>query len=142
MNKIGDDQLALKVAERMMSGDGHSRNLGMNLESADASGCCMSLVISNIHVNGHGNVHGGVLFSLADTAFAHACNAHNQVTVAQQCEITFLRPAGIGEHLEAFASLVDRQGRSAVYHAKVTNQDGEILAIFKGLARTIRGQIV
>ena len=114
----------------------------MELESADASGCRMSLLVSEIHVNGHGSVHGGVLFSLADTAFAHACNAHNQVTVAQQCEITFMRPAGIGDRIEASAVLTDRQGRSAVYDVKVKNQDGEILALFKGLARTIRGEVV
>lgn len=142
MSSPKDDELALKVAEAMMSGDGHSMNLGMKLLSANTTGCCMSLLISDKHLNGHGSVHGGVLFSLADTAFAHACNAHNQVTVAQQCEVTFLRPAGIGDCLEASASLVDRQGRSAVYHVTVKNQDGETLALFKGLARTIRGEVV
>ena len=136
------DKLALKVAQKMFDGDQHSQQLGMTIIAAEQESSVMQLEITNQHVNGHGTVHGGVIFSLADTTFAHACNATNQVSVAQHCDITYLLPARVGDCLVATAKLVAKQGRTALYDVIVTNQEQQTIAIFHGQSRQIKGQVV
>jgi acyl-CoA thioesterase len=135
-------KLASDVAQKMFANDGHSQNLDMTLIDADQGFSVMQLVISSKHVNGHGTAHGGVIFSLADTAFAHACNSKNQVAVAQQCDISYLAPAFIDDCLKARAKLVAEQGRTGIYDVIVTNQEQQTIAIFHGQSRTIKGQVL
>ena len=93
------------------------------------------------HLNGHRICHGGYIFTLADSAFAFACNSYNQVTVAQQNSITYVNSGQPGERLTARAVESARNGRSGVYDVVVTGGDGRNVALFRGLSRTIKGQI-
>ncbi len=98
------------------------------------------MTISEPMVNGHGTCHGGFIFSLADSAFAFACNSYNQRTVAQHCSITFLAPGKLGDRLVAKAGEASRMGRSGIYDIDVFNQDGVKIAIFRGHSRTVKGE--
>lgn len=91
------------------------------------------------HCNGHAICHGGFIFTLADSAFAFACNSHNLTTVAHQNAITFCAPAREGDTLVAKAIEVVRAGRSGVYDVTVTNQDDTVIAVMRGNSRTIKG---
>lgn len=93
-------------------------------------------------LNGHGSVHGGLIFALADTAFAYACDARNISTVAQQASIIFVSPATVGEILIAEAHEVTVAGRSGVYAVEVQSRDGRVVAIFQGLSRAVGGPVV
>jgi acyl-CoA thioesterase len=116
-----------------------SRNLGMSLDAVGPGMASLSLTITAVMTNGHKTCHGGYIFTLADSAFAFACNSYNQNTVAQHCSVTFLRPAVEGDRLIATAREVSRIGRGGVYDVKVTNQSGEHVAEFRGHSRTVKG---
>jgi len=88
--------------------------------------------------NGHGIAHGGYVFLLADTAFAYACNSYGPVTVAQACQITFLRPAREGDELIAAAAERVRTERSGIYDVSVRRADGEVLAELRGHSRMLQ----
>jgi len=92
-------------------------------------------------VNGHGIAHGGFIFTLADSAFAFACNSHNQRTVAAQCNISFIRPGKLGDTLVAAAREISRTGRSGIYDVRVTVND-TVVAELRGHSRTIGGALV
>lgn len=92
-------------------------------------------------LNGHGICHGGFIFTLADSAFAFACNSYNQTTVAQQNQITYLSPGQPEERLTAAAREVSRSGRSGIYDVTVTGEDDRVVALFRGLSRSINGQL-
>jgi acyl-CoA thioesterase len=112
----------------------------MKLETVGPGRATMSMVVRKDHLNGHGSCHGGVIFTLADSAFAFACNSHNKVTVAQQCSVAFLAPGRAGDRLTATAIEVTLAGRSAIYDVTVARQDGTVtIAEFRGLSRTISG---
>jgi len=133
------DALARAVAQAMWDKDLASRSLGMSLDSAGPGTATLSLTITAVMTNGHKTCHGGYIFTLADSAFALACNSYNQNTVAQHCSVTFLRPAFEGDRLTASAREVSRIGRGGIYDIKVTNQNGEHVAEFRGHSRTIKG---
>ena len=99
----------------------------------------MTLVIDEKHLNGHSICHGGIIFTLADSAFAFACNTYNESTVAQNNSITFIRPAFLRQKLTARACEVDKSGRSGIYDVAVTNESNEVVAQFRGHSRTIKG---
>jgi acyl-CoA thioesterase len=99
------------------------------------------LRVQEHHCNGHNICHGGVIFTLADTAFAFACNSRNQNTVAQNNMITFIAPGQIGDVLTASAREVSLTGRSGIYDVRVVNQDGTLIAEMRGLSRAIKGQL-
>lgn len=133
-------QRAEKSAAAMWANDRASKWLGMSLD-AIAPGCAtMSFVVQDHHLNGHSICHGGFIFTLADSAFAFACNSYNENTVAQQNQITYLSPGRVGERLTARAVETSKTGRSGVYDITVTGADGRKVAIFRGLSRTIKGQ--
>lgn len=135
------DRRARRCADILLENDAASRWLGITLEEVAPGRARCRLVVAAHHANGHGICHGGVIFSLADTTFAIACNSHNQNAVAQHNDIHYLRPGQIGDTLEAVATEVHRQGRSGVYDVRVQNGHGETLALFRGQCRTIRGQL-
>ena len=99
------------------------------------------MTVKQEQANGHGICHGGVIFALADSAFAFACNSYNRVTVAQSNTITYVAPAKAGDRLVADARQVTRSGRSGTWDVTVTNGDGAVIALFRGLARTISGTL-
>ncbi|MCW2235706.1 hydroxyphenylacetyl-CoA thioesterase PaaI [Azospirillum canadense] len=102
----------------------------------------MTMTVRRDMVNGHDIGHGGMTFTLADTAFAYACNARNEVTVAAAGSIVFPAPARLGDVLTAECREVHRQGRSGVYDTIVTNQDGVVVGIFRGQSSRIQGEVV
>ena len=93
-------------------------------------------------VQGHGTCHGGFLFALADSAFAFACNSHDQATVALGCSIDYLAPALRDDVLTARASEVSRKGRTGLYHVRIENQRGELVAMFHGKSYKVRGTVL
>lgn len=129
-----------RSARHMWSSDQASQALGMRLVAVAPGAATLAMPVRDDMTNGHGICHGGMIFTLADSAFAFACNSYNQTTVAQQNQITFLAPGQAGDTLTATAREVARTGRSGTYDVSVTNQDGTQIALLRGLARTVPGQ--
>lgn len=138
---ISDRQRAERSAEAMWATDDASKWFGMSLDAVGPGTATMSLTVAANQTNGHDICHGGVIFALADSAFAFACNSYNTVTVAQTNSITFVAPARTGDRLTAVATEIARSGRSGTWDVSVTNQDGKVVALFRGLARTISGTL-
>ena len=131
---------ARRSAAAMWSDDAASPWVGMELVSVEEGRAVLALEVAAHHCNGHGICHGGVTFTLADSAFAYACNSRNQSTVAQHNSITYTAPGRLGDRLTATATEVALTGRSGIYDVSVTNQDGIVIARFRGLSRAIKGQ--
>ncbi len=132
-------ELAEASAQAMWNDDSASQRLGMSLDRIAPGLATLSMTVTDSMSNGHGNCHGGYIFTLADSAFAFACNSYNDVVVAQHCSISYLKPVRIGDRLTAAAREVSRQGRSGIYDIRITNQDGLHVAEFRGHSRTVRG---
>ena len=132
---------AEKSAEAMWKDDRASQWFGMEIVEVDEGRAVLRMAVAPEHCNGHGSCHGGVTFSLADSAFAFACNSRNQSTVAQHNIISYLAPGKAGDVLTAVAEETDLSGRSGIYDVTVTNQDGRKIASFRGLSRTIAGTL-
>jgi len=132
---------AEKSAAAMWSDDRVSKWLGMKFVSVNEGTAVLSMVVEQHHCNGHGMCHGGITFSLADSAFAIACNSRNQATVAQNNMITYTAPARVGDTLTATAIEISLAGRSGIYDVRVSNQDDETIAEMRGLSRSIKGQL-
>ena len=130
---------ARRSAEAMWEQDSASQWIGMTLDTVGPGEAVTSLTVAEHHCNGHGICHGGVIFTLADSAFAFACNSYNQATVAQQNSITFVAPGREGDLLRATAEEVVRSGRSGVYDVTVRNQNNEVIAVMRGNSRQISG---
>lgn len=132
---------AEKSAAAMWADDNASKWTGMEITHVDEGTATLELTVEAHHCNGHGICHGGVTFLLADSAFAFACNSRNQVTVAQHNLINYLAPGRQGDRLTAVAQEVSLTGRSGIYDVKVTNQDGQAIAQFRGMSRAIKGRL-
>ncbi len=139
---ITPEELAERCAEAMWRDDRASQALGMSLDAVGPGTATLSMTVTDSMINGHEICHGGLIFTLADSAFAFACNAYNKVTVAQHCSVTFLAPAKLGDRLTARAEERSRNGRSGIYDIRVDNQDGKAIAEFRGHSRTIKGHLV
>jgi acyl-CoA thioesterase len=116
----------------MMAADAAARLLGIELAGYGPGWARTRLTVSDDMVNGHGSCHGGVIFSLADTAFACACNSWGPVTVAAGCDIVFVAPAKAGDILTAEARVRSRYGRHGIYDVTVMDDDGRLVAEFRG----------
>ena len=134
--------IARACAEAMWAEDAASRGLGMELVAIEPGHAVLTMTVTAAMVNGHDLCHGGYIFTLADSAFAFACNTYNQRTVAQHCAITFVNSARRGDKLVAQAVERQRAGRSAIYDVTVTREEGFVIAEFRGHSRTIEGEIV
>jgi len=132
---------AARSAEAMWADDNASPWFGMELVEVTEGHATLALTVQPHHANGHGICHGGVTFSLADSAFAFACNSRNQSTVAQTNTITYVAPGRVGDRLTAVAREISLTGRSGIYDVTVTNQDGTVIAEFRGNSRAIKGQV-
>ena len=131
---------ARRSAQAMWAGDDASRWLGMTLQAVTPGSAVTVLTVEKHHTNGHDICHGGVIFSLADSAFAFACNSYNELAVAQHNTISFIAPGKLGDSLTATAHEVSRQGRSGIYDVRVTRGDGTAIAEMRGCSRIIPGQ--
>ncbi|WP_224813549.1 hydroxyphenylacetyl-CoA thioesterase PaaI [Hasllibacter sp. MH4015] len=132
---------AQRSADAMWAGDRASAWVGMEIVEIDEGRATLTLSIREDHCNGHGIGHGGVTFMLADSAFAFACNSRNVATVAQHNSISFLAPVRLGDTLTADAREITQSGRSGITDVTVTNQDGVIVAEFRGASRAIGGHL-
>ncbi|TCN37165.1 acyl-CoA thioesterase [Kribbella orskensis] len=135
------DELASTVAAAMWADDTASASLGMRLVSVGTGTAVLEMPVRDDMVNGHGIAHGGFVFTLADSAFAFACNSRNQVTVAQACDIVFIAPAQRGDLLVAEARERTSYGRNAIYDVTVRRGD-DVIAEFRGRSRQLSGSIV
>lgn len=136
------DRLAQAVAERMRAAEGTGPAWGTRIEEARAGYARVAMTLTAPMLNGHGIAHGGMVFALADTAFAYACNSRNARSVAAQASIVFLDSARAGETLVAEAKEQAVAGRSGIYQVEVRTEDGRLVAAFQGLSRTIGGTII
>jgi acyl-CoA thioesterase len=136
---LSPQALAEACAEVMWAEDATSQRLGMRIERIAPGAATLSMEITDLMLNGHGLVHGGFVFALADSAFAFACNGYNQRTVGHQASITYMAPGRLGGRLTAFAREVYRAGRNGIYDVRVTNERGEPVAEFRGHSRTVKG---
>ena len=132
--------MARACADAMWRDDDATQGLGMALGDVAPGAAVITMTVSQQMVNGHGMCHGGYIFTLADSAFAFACNTYNQRVVAQHCSITYLAMARLSDVLTATGVEASRQGRSGIYDITVTRQDGTVVAIFRGHSRTIKGE--
>ena len=136
------DALARRVAEELLRREGTGPAWGVTIEDAREGYALVRMKLRDDMLNGHRIGHGGMIFALADTAFAYACNSRNENTVAQNASISFLAPAQAGEDLVAEAREVSRSGRSGVYQVSVSTAEGRVIAEFTGLSRTIGGPVI
>lgn len=135
------DAVARDSADAMWAGDRASAGLGMRLVDVGPGYATLSLEITEAMTNGHGIAHGGFIFTLADSAFAFACNSRGPKAVAQHGAITFLRPGRLGERLVATAHEVALTGRSGLYDVTVSAGE-ETVAEFRGQSRLVGGSWV
>src|SRR6478735_12207215 len=133
------DELASRVAHHMLAAEGTGPAWGISIEEARADYARISMVVRADMLNSHGIAHGGMIFALADTAFAYVCNGSNHASVAAQASIVFLGKAEEGETLIAEAEEVAREGRAGVTRVSVRTSDGRAVAEFTGYSRTIGG---
>ncbi len=141
-SSMNADALAAEVARRMWADDRASQALGMQLIEVRAGYARIRMPIRSDMTNGHGICHGGYMFLLADSTFAFACNSHNQRAVAASAEIHFLASAHEGDVLTAEGIEQHLAGRSGVYDMRVTDQNGRLIALFRGKSATIKGQFI
>lgn len=137
---LSAEEVARRSAEAMWSKDAASKWLGAALDDVGPGTARMSMTVEKHHTNGHDICHGGYIFTLADSAFAFACNSYNRIVVAQHNVITFIAPGKRGDRLTADAREVARYGRSGIYDVRVTDQDGRLIAEFRGASRAIDGK--
>jgi acyl-CoA thioesterase len=133
--------LAEAVRDQMYSRDRAAQALGITVEAIGAGNATCRMDVREDMLNGHATCHGGLIFTLADTAFAYACNAGNRATVALSCEVTFIAPARRGDHLTAAACERSRAGRTGVYDVEVRRGDGRVVALFRGHGYEVGGAI-
>jgi len=136
------DLLASKVARAMLAAEGTGPAWNLEIEEAREGYARVRMTLRADMLNGHGTGHGGMIFALADSAFAYACNSRNVRTVAAQASIAFLGPAQAGDVLIAEAREQALAGRSGVYHVSVRTADGRAVAEFTGVSRAIGGDVV
>ena len=139
---LDGQRLAERAAEGLLRGDAASRMLGMQLVEVKPGYARLTMRVRSDMVNGHRICHGGLIFSLADSAFAVSCNSYNENTVAAAASIDFLAPAIEGDELVAEATELWRSGRSGLYQITVRNQRGEQIALFRGRSARISGTVV
>lgn len=136
------NELASRVAHGMLAEEGTGPVWGITIEEARAGYVRLSMVVRADMLNGHRIVHGGMVFALADTAFAYVCNGRNEKTVAAQASIVFLGSAEEGETLIAEAEEAAMAGRSGVTRVSVRTAAGRPIAEFTGYSRTLGGAVV
>ncbi len=139
---MDSNELASRVAHGMLAAEGTGPAWGIQIEDVRAGYCRLSMKIRADMLNGHGIAHGGMIFALADSAFAYVCNGANHASVAAQASIVFLDKVRVGETLIAEATEVAHEGRAGVTRVAVRAGDGRAIAEFTGYSRTLGGPVV
>jgi acyl-CoA thioesterase len=139
---VDANELASRIAHGMLAAEGTGPSWGIVIEEARSGYARLSMTVRSDMLNGHRIVHGGMVFALADTAFAYVCNGRNERTVAAQASIVFLDAAKEGETLIAEGEEAVAAGRSGVTRVTVRTSDGRPIAEFTGYSRTLGGTIV
>ena len=133
-------QIAEACRAAMAAGDRATQRLGMQVLAVGPGTATLAMAVREDMLNGHAICHGGVIATLADSAFAFACNAYNELTVASGFDISLLAAARAGDTLTAVAAESHKAGRTGVYDVAVHNQRGEAVALFRGRSYTMKGQ--
>jgi acyl-CoA thioesterase len=133
-------QIAEAVRDGMFANDRASRGLGMEVLAVGPGRATLAMTVRDDMLNGHDICHGGLIATLADSAFAFACNSYDELTVASGFAADFVAPARLGDVLTAVCAETTKAGRTGVYDAEVTNQRGERVALFRGRSYTIKGK--
>jgi acyl-CoA thioesterase len=135
--------LARQVGQTMFAVDTASKDtMGMELVSCEPGRAVMRMEVKAQHLNGHQICHGGFIFTLADSTFAFACNSYNKAAVAAGCSIEFLKPGQLGDVLTCEGVEQTLSGRHGIYDMKVSNQRGEVIALFRGKSAQIQGTVI
>lgn len=137
ISELSPQQLAEAAAHALWQKDRTSQTLGLTLDRIGPGTATLSMNVTADMSNGHGNCHGGYIFTLADCAFSFAANTREHKAVGQHCAITYLIPGRIGDTLTASATEVSLRGRSGIYDIRVTNQNGDHVAEFRGHSRMV-----
>ncbi len=135
-------QTAEAVRDAMWVGDHATKMLGMRITAIAPGSATIEMTVRQDMLNGHAICHGGLITTLADSAFAFACNAYNELTVASGFTVDLVAPGRLDDVLTARCSELSKAGRTGVYDVEVTNQRGERIAIFRGRSYTMRGKPV
>ena len=135
-------QTAEAVRDAMWVGDHATKMLGMRITAIAPGSATIEMTVRQDMLNGHAICHGGLITTLADSAFAFACNAYNELTVASGFTVDLVAPGRLGDVLTARCSELSKAGRTGVYDVEVNNQRGERIAIFRGRSYTMRGKPV
>ncbi len=139
---VSAQHLAEAVRDAMWAKDRASQGLGMAVLAVGPGTATLCMAVREDMLNGHDICHGGFITTLADSAFAFACNAHNEVTVASGFDVNLLAAARLGDVLTASASELNKAGRTGVYDIAVRNQHGQAVAAFRGRSYSMKGQAV
>ncbi|HXD43114.1 MAG TPA: hydroxyphenylacetyl-CoA thioesterase PaaI [Ramlibacter sp.] len=135
--------LAARVGEIMFAADRATRDfMQIQLLSCEPGRAVTRMTVHEAMLNGHDICHGGLIFTLADSTFAYACNSRNKATVASGCSIEFLKPARAGDVLTCIGEERLLQGRNGIYDMEVTNQRGEVVAMFRGKSKQLQGGVI
>ncbi len=135
--------LARQVGQTMFAVDIASKDtMGMELVTCEPGRAVMRMTVQALHLNGHQICHGGFIFTLADSTFAFACNSYNKAAVAAGCSIEFLKPGQLGDVLTCEGVEQTLSGRHGIYDMKVSNQRGEVIALFRGKSAQIQGTVI
>ena len=139
---LSAQQIAEKVRDVMFADDAASKGLGMQIEAIGPGLATIKMVVQANMLNGHGTCHGGFITTLADSAFAFACNSYNEATVASGLSIDFVAPAKLNDTLTAYATEVALSGRTGVYDIAVKNQSGVLDATMRAKSYSLKGRTV
>ena len=132
-----EQQIAEQCAQKLLKQDEAAKSLNIAIKSVSPGHADLTMEVTPQMLNGHKTCHGGYIFTLADCAFAVACNSYNKTAVAASCNISFVRPGQSNDHLTATASETHRDGRNGIYDVTVSNQDNQAVAFFRGKSRII-----
>ena len=135
------EEIATAVTSRMLADDAASTMMGMKVEAVRPGYSRISMPVRADMLNGFKMMHGGFTFTLADTAFAVACNSYNKLTVAQSCDVDFTNSAKEGDVLTAECTEALRRGRSGIYDVTVTDQRNTVIALFRNKSQTLKQPI-
>jgi len=134
--------IAEAVRDTMLAKDHASRSLGIECSAISPGAATVAMSVRQTMLNGFGSCHGGIITTVADTAFGLACNSHNVWTVASGFDVDIVAPAFDGDVLTAIASETSRAGRTGVYDVTVRNQDDKLVAVFRGRSYSVKGKAV
>ena len=142
MTDLTGDELARACVDAMYSRDVASKMIGITIAEVREGFARLNMPITAEMLNGHGICHGGFIFTLADTAFACACNTRNDSNLAQKCSIEYKRPARDGDQLTAIAEQLSQEGRYGIYQVRVTDQHAKLIALFEGQSCRVKGKLL